>query len=444
MKITTFTDIMIKKLKPEDKKYTRSEGNGFTVRVMPSGVKTWLYAYAFDGKRREMNLGGYPVVILEVARRKFEDARKKVKTGIDPIAEKEQAVHERLKAPTVAKLITEYIEKHAMKFKRSWETDKRMLEKDALPVWGEIKAANITKRDVVLLLEEIVKRGSPGSANNNFKIIRKMFSFAVERDILKYSPCVGVKMPAPLNSRERTLLETEIKTLWGSLDNAAISGDSVRALKLGLVTAQRPGEIAGMHTSEIDSHWWTIPAERAKNGKTHRVYLTDTALEIIGDLTVTDEKTGITAPKGFIFPSPKKTKDDPPKTQPIDAHALAVAVRRNLVWPLTDKNGKPLYGKDGKPATENRLMVDQFTPHDLRRTAATFMSQIGFMDEVIDACLNHVKQGIIKTYNQNKYDAEKQAALEAWGRKLKQIIATEKADNVRSITMAKGKCRAVK
>jgi len=60
MKVTTFTDIMIRKLRPEDKKYIRGEGNGFTVRVMPSGAKTWLYAYTFDGKRRELNLGCYP------------------------------------------------------------------------------------------------------------------------------------------------------------------------------------------------------------------------------------------------------------------------------------------------------------------------------------------------------------------------------------------------
>jgi integrase len=70
----------------------------------------------------------------------------------------------------------------------------------------------------------------------------------------------------------------------------------------------------------------------------------------------------------------------------------------------------------------NKLGIDQFTPHDLRRTAATFMSSLGFMDEVIDAVLNHVKQGIIRTYNLNKYDKEKQQALEAWERKLNSII----------------------
>lgn len=73
----------------------------------------------------------------------------------------------------------------------------------------------------------------------------------------------------------------------------------------------------------------------------------------------------------------------------------------------------------------NRLGIDQFTPHDLRRTAATFMAEMGVMDEVIDAVLNHAKQGVIKVYNQYRYDKEKQAALETWGRKLRSIITGE-------------------
>ena len=193
-----------------------------------------------------------------------------------------------------------------------------------------------------------------------------------------------------------------------------------------------------MHTKEINGHWWTIPAERSKNGKEHRVYLTRLALEIISaeiediqrslivyNLRMKKEKKQelpiIIPYSGYIFPCPHRDKE-----QPVDSHALPVAIRRNLEWPLTDTKGKPLYQKDGKPATENKLGLEKFTPHDLRRTAATFMASMGFMDEIIDAVLNHVKQGIIRTYNRHGYDKEKQQALEAWERKLKSIItATE-------------------
>ena len=421
MKKTTFTDTMIRKLKPEEAEYTRSEGNGFTIIVRPTGSKTWLYLYAIDSKRRKMNLGCYPEVTLETARGKFEDARRKVKNGVDPLAEIEEIKQERRQAPTVADLITEYIEKHAKPTKRSWSEDERILNKDALETWGKRKAKDIKKRDVVLLLEAIVERGSPGSANSNFKIIRKMFRFAVQRDILEHSPCDGVVMPAPLNRGDRVLTEKEIKTLWHALPSCPISEEIVRAIKIILLTGQRPGEVIGMHSNEIDDRWWTIPSERAKNGSAHRVYLADTVLELIGDTTG----------KGFIFQAPRAEID-----QPVRRLSISQAVARSLAAPVKIQ-GKQAFDGQGQPLTENKIGVADFVPHDLRRSAATFMSQLGELDEVIDAVLNHTKQGIIRTYNLNRYDREKQKALESWERKLQAIIAGKSADNVVSIATAR-------
>jgi len=332
-----------------------------------------------------------------------------VQVKVDKSAERE--AHR--KTSTVADLVDEYIKKHAMKQKKSWAEDKRCLEKEVIPLWGKRKAKDVTKRDVVLLLEGIVERGSPVMANNAFEKIRKMFNFAVERSILNLSPCYGVKKLTKTESKDRVLSTDEIKKVWSSIDVARMSDEIRRALKLILVTAQRPGEVIGMHTSEIDGKWWTIPAERAKNGRTHRVFLTDTALELIGDLKVIDEETGEEVERGYIFPCPHGKKK-----QPIDGNAVAGAVRRNQEWPLFDKKGKQLYTSDGKPATENLLMIDKFTPHDLRRTAATGMGGLRFPDEVIDAVLNHVKKGVIATYNRHGYDQEKKQALEAWERKL--------------------------
>jgi len=404
---------------------------GFGVRVHPTGTMTFFYQYKIDGQRRFMTLGNYPKMKLKEARELYQAELAKVKAlrrgsadGVDPVLDKKRKQEQRIAEEaarsqllTVSELMGEYVERHAKKFKRSWREDERLLNKEVAAKWGKRKAADVTKRDVTLLLESIVDRGTPAMSNQVLKIVRKMFNFAVERDILKHTPCTGVKALAPNTRRERTLSESEIKTLWGSMKGVGISDGIERALKLVLLTAQRPGEVARMHTNEIDGRWWTIPAERAKNGKEHRVYLTDAALELIGDLQVYDVETQGMKPKGYIFPSPHKNK-----MQAIDSHALSVAVRRNLAWPLTDADGNPLYKKDGKPATENRLKVDQFTPHDLRRTAATFMGGMGFMDEVIDAVLNHVKQGIIRTYNRHGYDKEKQQALEAWERKLNSII----------------------
>lgn len=425
-----FTDKFIKNLKPGEKMQDVRESRGFGIRILPSGQKTWFFRYTFDGRKKYLNLGHYPEISLADAREKHGEAVKLIKHGKDPSAIEQEKKEQRRKAPTVSDLVMEYIERHARVFKRSWQEDERLLHREVVSLWGKRKAADITKRDVTLLLESIIDRGSPAMSNQVLKIVRKMFNFAIERDILQHTPCLGVKALAPNTKRERTLNETEIKTLWCALDsqNIAMSDEIRRALKLILVTAQRPGEVSGMHTNEIDGRWWTIPAERAKNGNTHRVYLTDLALKLIGDLSVTDPETGETKPRGYIFPCPHKKK-----VQPTDSHALPVAVRRNLVWPITDKTGKPLYGRDGKPATENKLGIDKFTPHDLRRTAATFMAQMGYMDEVIDAVLNHAKQGVIRVYNLHKYDKEKQQALEAWELKLQSIVTGRDNNKVVSI-----------
>lgn len=424
-----FSDKYIESLKPTDKINDLREANGFGIRVLPSGVKTWFFIYRIDGKRRFMNLGHYPSISLSDARKKYRAAYDLYEHGKDPANMADQAKEDRRKAPTVAELCGEYIERHAKPNKRSWAKDEEILNRDVIPAWGKRKAADITKRDVIQRLEGIVDRGSPAMANYCFAIIRKMFNFAVERDVLPLSPCIGIKLPAQRQTRERALSETEIRTFWNNLDACAMSAEIRGALKLILVTAQRPGEVIGMHTSEIDGDWWTIPAERAKNGKTHRVPLSPLAREIaeeamaqvrgLREVPADDEYSG------FLFPTPSKKK-----VQAIAPQALIVAVSRALASPVLDAKGKPVMGEDGKPKTENKIGLDHFTPHDLRRTAATNMAESGEMDEVIDAVLNHKKQGIIKVYNQYRYDREKQAALETWGRKLTSIINGEASAKV--------------
>ena len=398
-----FTEMAIRKIRPTSKKYyIRADlgngRNGFAICIYPSGVKSWFFIYTFEGKRYSMGLGNYPEVGIAQAAEKFDGHWAVLKSGKNPAMLEGQKKEERRKAPTFTGLAEEYLERHAKRFKKSWKEDERIVNFDIIPAWGNIKAADIKKRDVIVLLEKIVERGSPAMANNTFRLIRKIFNYAVEKDILPYTPCDGVKEPSPKIARERVLTEEEIKTFWKNLAECYVSDEVQRALKLILVTGQRPGEVAGMHTREIDGHWWTIPSERAKNGRANRVYLTDLALYLIGD----------TYGKDYVFPTPRKEKE-----RPVEAHALAIAVRRNLAFETKDEKGKKI--------TVNRLGVEQFTPHDLRRTAATFMAQMGVMDEVIDSVLNHAKQGVIRVYNQYRYDKEKQTALESWARKLESM-----------------------
>lgn len=407
---------------------------GFGVRVSPT-TKTYFTMRRVNGKLVRAKIDNTDKITAEQARKRAEGMLADMGKGHDPNEHKREKIRreeDRAKEITVTRLCAEYIERHAKKFKRSWEADERILNHDVIPAWGKRRAAGIVKRDVVLLLESIVDRGSPAMANNTFAVIRKMFNFAVERDILAITPCYGVKSPAPKVSRERALTEQEIKTFWHNLDDCAMSSEVKDALRLILLTAQRPGEVIGMHTREINGNWWTIPSERTKNKKTHRVFLSPMALEII-DLAL--QRAGAVRVEmaypeydGFVFPTPHTTK-----VRSIAAQALTVAVSRALESPLLDGTGRPGLDAEGKPATVNKIGIAHFTPHDLRRTAATFMAQAGEMDEVIDAVLNHAKKGVIKVYNQFKYDAQKQLALESWARNL--ATMTTGAEGAKVISM---------
>lgn len=431
-----FTDKYIYNLKPKDKMYQLREGDGFGIRILSSGVKIWIFTYTIAGRRRQMNLGSYPGITLANARARLLDVRKAFKDGQDPQEvgfvwhrnperekrEAEEAAEQERKKPTVRKLADEYMTLHAKINKRetSWKEDERLLNKDVLPLWGERKACDIKKRDCVLLLEAFMDR--PALCHNILKLTRKMFNFSVERDILKHTPFTGVKAPVQISHRERVLSEDEIRALWTTeLPKASMSTEVKNILKIALLTGQRVGEICGITPQEIDGEWWTIPGQRTKNGVTHRVYLTKTVRSILG------------TPKGeYYFPSPKinnTNKNGIPANNHINKNAVSSAVRRNLKGYKGRRITEGEKLKMVKVREDRKMELDHFTPHDLRRTCATFLSGIGQSDEVIDALLNHKKTGVIKIYNHNNYAAEKQVALEAWECKLFSIINLNK-DNI--------------
>lgn len=396
-----FTDKYVQKLKPQEKRFEVLEGNGFTLRVTPGGVKTFYYVYKSSGKNRRLQLGAYPHCSLAEARDKHRAAVSQRHNGVDPVEEKRLEREELLLAPTVRKLSEEYMEKHAKVKKRSWRNDAQIFEKDVLPAWGDRKAADIRKRDVILLLESIVERGAPNQSGQVLKIIRKMFNWAVERGILEASPCHLVKPLAPAVSKDRALSAPEIRMFWwtlGSID-VRISSAMRRCLRLILVTGQRPGECLGMMPEEVDGPWWTIPAERVKNGREHRVWLGPLAQELIANQT---EEQGIetSAP---LPPFANKYGEV------MDKAAPSRATRR-----LT---------KPTKTQTIPRLPIPPFTPHDLRRTCATHLGGLGYDNEQIGRLLNHVDGTVTAIYNRHKYDELIQEMLMAWEVRLREVLA---------------------
>jgi integrase len=403
------------KVKPDRYDHREQQGEGFAIRVFPSGQKSWVYIYSFQGRKRRMTLGSYPHVTLAEAKRLHRAALKILENGKDPGYEKRREEAEARDSLTVEDLIKEYMEKWAKPRKRSWQADERCLNKDVKPNWGKCKAKDISRRDVFLLLDKIKERGAPIQANRTLACIRRVFNFALERDIVSANPCAAVKAVAKEHKCDRVLSTEEIRIFWNSLTELRsldlisteiniqheikMSEGTKLALKFQLTTLQRKGEVIGAEWEELDlaGGWWTIPAEKAKNAKVHRVPLSTLALELLRDIK---ELSGNSR---WLFPSIKGDK-------PVRGESIDHAMRR-----CKFKN------------------IKHFTPHDLRRTAASYMTAMGVSRLVVSKLLNHVENSVTAVYDRHSYDREKQSAIEKWSRKLKEIILNETSNNVVSL-----------
>jgi integrase len=404
-----FTNTSIKALRFKSERYEQWEdnGKGFGVRVSPSGRKSWIFMYRYEGRARRMTLGVYPKVTLADAHSAHADARKSLEKGNDPGSILTVANKEAIQAPTMSQLVDEYIEKWAKPRKRTWKEDARILNKDVIPQLGRRKSRDIKPREIILVIDKIVERGSPISAARTLRILKKMFSFAVSRGILDASPCVAIEPPAKEGNRERVLSEEEIKKFWFGLDDALMAEGTRIILKLLLVTAQRKGEVTKSEWSEIDFNtgWWTIPSSKAKNKRTHRVPLTGIAIDLLR------EAKELAKDSKWVFPSVKN--------QSITPRSISRAIRNN-------SKKKPKDHPKHKPPYGDFFKFEHFTPHDLRRTAATKMASLRITEHDVSKVLNQTIQTVTnKHYNHYSYDKEKQQALNKWSRKLQSIISGE-------------------
>jgi len=431
-----FTDRSIKALKAKRERYEKWEDGrkGLGVRVSPAGRMSWVYMYRFEGRARRMTLGTYPALSLAGARVKHAKAMEMLEKGTDPGALLVGERRAEREAETIDELAEDYLEKWARPRKRSAAEDERLLRANVLPHWGRRKAKDITRRDVIALLDGIVERGAPISANRTLAVIRRMFNFAVEKSILEASPVALMKAPAKENQRDRVLNTDEIRTLWHGLDTAPMSPGAMLALKLQLVTAQRKGEVVGAPVNEfdLDGKVWTIAASRAKNGQAHRVPLSPLAVSLITEALAAAKaaKRNEAAEDGderraprWLFPSPKG--DRPINPQAVD-HALKRATTPPEKW-----------RKGAKLAETPAIAVADMTPHDMRRTAASHMTALGISRLVVSKVLNHAEAGVTAVYDRHSYDPEKRHALEVWAAHLEAILGAEpKADNVVKLATA--------
>lgn len=385
---------------------------GLLLRVYSSGARTWMLAYRRrdDNRRRFLKLGAYPGVSLKAARELAEVEVGRIATGDDPQGEREERRGSN-GSETLAEVAELYLAEYAVhKRPAGYKMDRWQLDTYVLPRWGQRPIGEVTKQDVRDLLDALADgtaaaNGKPTkSAPRSLKaLLSKFFDWAAGRGSLAGNPAAGVKLPDRVREhlkkggRDRVLADEEIATLWEELDRMEAYARSKKvvpvtaaAFRLILLTAQRPGEVFSMRWRDVeDGSWWVVPAEVAKNGEANRVPLSPQARTILDDL---HRDTGGSE---WVMESPNK-----PGT-----HLTTIKTANRGI--LTRTGMRP------------------WSPHDLRRTAASKMRAMGVLRLVVQALLNHKDRSVTAVYDRYGADPEKVQALTDWGRRVEEITGGE-------------------
>jgi integrase len=422
------------------------------VRLHPSGAISFRFRYTFwdpvkrARTRQWLVLGEYGKEGLSLAEA-FEmhaQAQREIELNLDPAEERRKrleaerrAQEERAGAGTVSDLVGQFVHRKLRaerwdETRAAWIRDDKNKTKarkrpDAaaallgyvdrttadqrprkatskatlISEYGKLNARDLTKRQLITLLDAIVDRGAPVSANRTYALLKQLFDWAAAKDLVPASPMAGIERPGGEESpRERILSADEIKAFWTKLADADMAEPTQIALKLLLVTAQRRGELTFAKWShfDLDGKLWTIPVEllktsharRTKPGP-HAVPLSPLALDLLRQMR---ELTG-----GGIYVLPAHV--DRKKNRSYSERVLSRAVREN----------------------EDHFGTEHFTPHDLRRTAASFMTKLGIPRLHVEKVLNHSTGDIAEVYDRHDYLAEKRIALDRWGDHLLHILA---------------------
>ncbi len=382
--------------------YSDQQQQGLVLRVGATS-KTWFCVYRVEGSRklRRIKLGRYPALKLADARKKAKDTIVQAEKGKDPGAEKQNKRKEDLLTPTFNTLAEIYLTRYAEKKKkpRSIAEDKRILRKDLLPAWGTMKANSIKRSHVISLIDEVSDRG-PVIANRTLALASKIFNVGFERELVDVNPCYRIQKPGKESSRSRVLTQSEIKAVWYVFNH--LTPKMQFLMKLRILTAQRGAEICSMSWNDINLNdkVWTIPSDFTKNKKPHRVPLTNQALSVLSEV-----KTFLNNDNERLI---KRGK------QPINS---------DWVFPSThgSANGYIANVQKAAQTIQKESQVPDFRLHDLRRTAASTMAEMGISEFDIGKVLNHTNDSVTAVYNRHQYDAEKRRALEKWANRLDKI-----------------------
>lgn len=389
-KIAPLSDVQVNKAKPKEKDYKLADGDGMYLLVTVSGGKLWRYDYRFNGKRKTMALGAYPVISLADARKRREDARKLLANGEDPAAVK-KAVQQAAAVSAAStfgvvadqwfqKRKPEWVESHAVSVKGR-------LYNYILPAFGKKPIAEVTAADVRTMLLKIEARGTVEAAKRVKVICGQVFRHAVAHDLIAHDPSAALKPSELFRKVEKRHFAAvtdpkELAPLLRSIDGYSGSIETRCALRLLPLLLLRPGELRHLEWSEIDveASQINIPAEKMKMRVAHIAPLSKQALAIL------EEIRPVTAAGKFVFPSTRSAE------RPISDNTLNACFRR--------------MGYDSNTVTA----------HGFRATARTILDEVlGFRPDIIEHQLAHaVKDPNGRAYNRTAFIGDRRRMLQHW------------------------------
>jgi integrase len=379
----------VNNLKPRERPYTVWDiiQRGLAIVVQPSGHAAWKTIYSCHGRPRWIHLADASAIGLAEARKLANEIMYQVAQGKDPAAERRAERG----ADTFEQLATRY-RKHSETKNKSWKQADALVRKNLLPKWGKLLAASIVRADVKALIASI---DAPITANQVLASASAIFTWAIKEELagVKINPCSGVDRNKT-KKRTRILSELELPKFWAAFDRVGwIEG---AALKMILLTGQRPGEVRHMRAEHIESGWWTLPKEpitklnwpgtgKSEGGNDdrpdHRVWLPQVAQQIIKHIGST----------GTIF---------------------------------AGSRGKVVNGleEDMREICQALGVEKKVTPHDLRRTHGSTITGLGFGRDAMNRIENHAEGGIATVYDQYGYADENKKIMEAVADRIMMLV----------------------
>lgn len=425
------------------------KGHGrFCARLTKGGERLFYFRYTGpDGKREYIPLGQYDQegktgLTLKEARAKAGELSRLYLDGIidikghlaaelrlqgaKRIAEEARLEAERKAAEreanrlTVEGLFDKWKAAQLSQRKDGGKEVERIFQKDVFPTLGHLPADAVRKGHVAEVVDNILGRGALRLAKVCFSSLRQMFVYAVERDFIDADPTAAIRkknIAGKDTERDRVLNDEEIKLLAEKLPDAGLLVTTQAAVWIVLSTCCRIGELLNARWEHIDfdRRTWLIPEENSKNGLSLEVHLSDFALSHFRTIQNVHHQTE------WLFPSRVRRHEDGTET-------IGPVNSKTITKQLGDRQRDKALAKRSRNTGTLTLPGGKWSPHDLRRTGATLMSEMGTAPEVIERCLNHVEPNRIRrTYQRYSYKSEMRQAWDVLGERLEALTAGRKA-----------------